>query len=211
VAKLVEKYADESARLLAIGCGVGYTLSEIRKRKPSIRLFAADIDDNTLAITNNRVKLEKAIRINKVEDLFDSELTFDIVIMSHVLEHTYRPLDVVKGIIQMLRPNGIAILAVPNPVRLTVLLGNIMKKHYVNRGHVYAWDRSHWMNFLENIGGFDVVQYSQDYFPLPLLGGLKIIHPVETWLAKMFPWLAFSNIAVIRRPEPPLSASVAQA
>jgi 2-polyprenyl-3-methyl-5-hydroxy-6-metoxy-1,4-benzoquinol methylase len=198
IARLVNKYASESASLLDIGCGVGNTLAEIRKLNKSIKLFASDIDDNTLAITLNRVDLEQSIKINTVEDLFDTELTFDIIVMSHVLEHTYRPLDILKGVIKMLRPNGILILAVPNPVRLSVFLGNIFKKHYVNRGHVYAWDRSHWINFLENIAGLNVEEYSQDIFGIPIIGRFKIFRPFQIWLAKILPWLAFSNIAVIR-------------
>lgn len=199
IARLVEKYAPDSCRLLEVGCGVGHTLSLIRKKQPDIRIFGADIDENLLKITDKRVALDESLKISTAEELFDLGLRFDIVIMSHVLEHTFRPLDIVRGIMEMLEPNGVAILAVPNPVRLTVFYGNILKRHYVNRGHVYAWDRSHWINFLENIAGLNVEEYSQDYFPVPGLGKLSAFRPVEIKMAKVFPWLAFSNIAVVRK------------
>jgi len=199
VAELVGRYSNENDTVLDIGCGIGHTLSEIKKRKPSLKLYASDIDDNTLAITKKNVPIEESYKINTVEDLFETDLMFDVIIMSHVLEHTHRPVDVVEGLVQMVNPNGIIILAVPNPVRLQVFLGNVIKKHYVNRGHVCAWDRSHWMNFLENIASLNVVTYSQDYFPLPLRSKLKfIVGPIELFLARIFPWLAFSNIAVIK-------------
>ena len=198
VAELVAKYAKESATVLDIGCGVGHTLAEIRRRKQDLKLTAADIDDTTLSITKERVQIEGTLKINSIEDLFGSGLNYDVIVLSHVLEHTYSPLDIVRGLINMLQPNGVLILAVPNPVRLSVFLGNILKKHYVNRGHVYAWDRSHWMNFLENIAGLDVIEYSQDFFPLPKLHRFRLVRIVEVWLAQKLPWLAFSNIAVIR-------------
>ena len=202
VAELICKYSNDNDKLLDIGCGVGHTLSEVNKRKPSLNLFAADIDDTTLAITKENVPLEESFKITTVEDLFDQGLNFDVIIMSHVLEHTRRPLDVLEGLVEMVKPKGIVILAVPNPVRLQVFVGNIIKKHYVNRGHVYAWDRSHWINFLENIAGLNVIEYSQDFFPLPLRSKLRfVIGPIEQFLARVFPWLAFSNIAVIQVDE----------
>ncbi len=201
IAELAGKYAPDAESVLDAGCGLGEILSEIRKRKPSIKLYAADIDENVLAITKERVDVEKSYKIDSVDDLFEMDLAFDVIVMSHVLEHTLRPLDVVKGLVRMLKPNGILILAVPNPARLGVFFGNIFRIHYANRGHAYAWDRSHWMNFLENIAEVNVICYSQDMIPLPLRAKLRfLIGPIEKMLARMFPWLAFSNIAVIEAP-----------
>ena len=201
IAELVVKYAENSATVLDIGCGVGHTLAEIRKRNSTLHLIAADIDETTLSITEGRVQIDEKCKINSVEDLFDSETNYDVIVLSHVLEHTFRPLDIVKGLNNILVPDGILILAVPNPVRLPVMLGSIFRWHNLNLGHVYAWDRPHWMNFLENIAGLDVIEYSQDFFPIPILGKLKFVQPAELWLARIFPWLACSNIAVIRTAE----------
>jgi len=199
IAHLVSKYSNEDDSVLDIGCGVGNTLSELKKLKPTLKLNAADIDENTLALTKKNVQIEETYKITTVEDLFETDLQFDVIIMSHVLEHTRRPLDVLEGIVKLTKKDGIIVLAVPNPVRLLVFMGNIRKKHYVNRGHVYAWDRSHWMNFLENIAGLNVLTYSEDFFPLPFRSRLGfILGPAELFLAKIFPWLAFSNIAVIK-------------
>ncbi len=201
VAKLVARYTKESDSVLDIGCGMGFTLAEINKRKPSLELFAADIDSTCLDVTCKRVNIRKTFKVGAVEDLFDAGLAFDAIVMSHVLEHTLRPFDILKGIMQMLNEDGIVVLAVPNPVRPDVFTSNLFKKHYVNRGHVYAWDRSHWMNFLENIVGLKVIQYSQDYIPLPVLYRARFLLPLETWLARFFPWLTFSNIAVVKKTD----------
>ena len=197
VADLVCKYATHGSSILDIGCGLGHTLQEINKRDPSFEMFAADIDDYCLVSTEKRVRLKGKYQISRIEELFDLEISFDIIILSHVLEHLYCPLDALGGIMKLLHPHGFAVLAVPNPVRLEVFVGNLFRYHYVNKGHVYAWDRSHWINFLENIGKYKVVCYSQDYFPLRIFGTSKLVRSFEKRLASIFPWLAFSNIAVI--------------
>jgi 2-polyprenyl-3-methyl-5-hydroxy-6-metoxy-1,4-benzoquinol methylase len=204
IAELVCNYAEDDASILDIGCGVGHTLSEIQKRKSQLKMTAVDIDEKCLEITSKRVTLQNRIHIRTIEDLFAMRLTVDVLIMSHSLEHMYRPVDTVQGVLKMLRPGGILILAVPNPVRPLVFLGNLWKTHYVNRGHVCAWDRSHWINFLENILGLDVICYSQDYVPLlpfATASRLLFVRPFEKLLARVFPWLSFSNIAVIKNSD----------
>jgi len=201
VATLVAKYCNEDARIIDIGCGLGHTLSYVKELLPNARLVAADIDKNCLKITAERVELKQKMLLNDVGDLFDHNDTYDAVIASHVLEHTLRPADTVKGLMRLVRPGGVLVLAVPNPVRPLVFLAALRKRHYVNRGHVCAWDRSHWINFLENIMGLDVICYSQDFIELPLLRRWSIFQLLGEWLARYFPWLSFSNIAVIRKAD----------
>lgn len=204
VATLACERTRNGGSLLDIGCGNGYTLQMIHRLNPSLKLTAADIDATCLATTGNRVELERSIQISETEELFELGQSFDTIVMSHVLEHTLRPLEVIRGIAAMLRPGGVAVVAVPNPVRMRVVLSNIRRKHYVNRGHAYAWDRSHWMNFLENIAGLDVECYAHDYFPLhPRLHRISFGRSIETKLGDVFPWLCFSNIAVIRSKATP--------
>lgn len=199
IAALVSKHAKANARVLDIGCGNGYILSEISKLQPSFRLVAADIDDNTLASTCKLVIIEDSIKIKTADDLFDQHGVYDAIVFSHVLEHTHRPYDTMKGLIGMLSPGGVIVVAVPNPCRFGSFYRNARQLHYVNRGHVCAWDRSHWINFLENIVGANVVEYASDFFPMQRLSNrLRFIKPLEIWLAKFLPWLSFSNIAVIK-------------
>jgi 2-polyprenyl-3-methyl-5-hydroxy-6-metoxy-1,4-benzoquinol methylase len=199
VAELVCKHAEDNASILDIGCGVGHTLCEIKKMNKAFKITAVDIDEKCLEITRQRVTLHNEICIKKIEDLFAMMLPFDTVIMSHVLEHIYRPMDIIIKVLSLLHPGGIMILAVPNPLRPSVFLGALWKWHYVNRGHVYSWDRSHWINFLENILSLNVICYSQDYVPLlPFLTELRLLRPFKKLLAKVLPWLSLSNIEVIR-------------
>jgi hypothetical protein len=81
-------------------------------------------------------------------------------------------------------------------------VASALRRDYVNRGHAYSWDRSHWMNFLERILGLDVVEYVPDYVPVvPERVRSRWPGPigrVEGAAARAVPWWTFSNIAVVR-------------
>jgi 2-polyprenyl-3-methyl-5-hydroxy-6-metoxy-1,4-benzoquinol methylase len=200
VARLMCRYAPPNASVLDIGCGVGHCLVEIRRLRPDIRLVAADIDKNCLDLTDSRVGLDGRLLISAVEDLFGRGGDYDGVIMSHSLEHMQAPVTVAREVAKLIRQGGVLILAVPNPVRLTVMISNLRRRRNVNRGHVMAWDRSHWMNFIENILGFDVIEYAEDYFQLPFKWGERIpgARAVELKLVRWFPWFSMSNIVALR-------------
>lgn len=201
VADLVRKHCPQGAVALDIGVGVGHCLALIQAKRPDIKLVGADIDKNCLAITGSRVNLSEKRLIKDVEELFDGVPKYDCVIMSHSLEHMLEPARVVREIMKTIRPGGVLILAVPNPVRPNIMATNLLRKKNVNLGHVYAWDRSHWMNFIEVILGLKVIQYAEDYFQLPfrLSDRLPLLRPLELFLVRFFPWFSMSNIVAIRQ------------
>ena len=72
-----------------------------------------------------------------------------------------------------------------------------------------AWDRAHWRNFLERILGLEVVCYASDsvpLFPERLRRVAPFLEGAEVALARLVPWLSFSNLAVVRRPVAPGAA-----
>lgn len=199
IADLVREYGREDGRLIEVGCGMGQILAEVAARCPQIRLIGADIDPECVRSTSEMVALEQGIVVTPEMDLGrDFAGEFDVLILSHILEHTPAPVDFLRRHLALLKPGGIAVLAVPNPVRPMVIWGNIRRRHYVNRGHVCAWDRSHWMNFLECVMGLEVLTYASDSVPLGRIAAVPGMKAVERWLAKVVPWLSCSNIAVVR-------------
>lgn len=200
IANLANEYSQKGSSLLDIGCGMGHMAQLISEIAPTLKITIADIDKTVLEATNEKLEVEEAIEIEGVETLFGLGKRYDIIIMSHVLEHTLQPADIIRGVVdKLLSKNGHLILAVPNVGRLEIGIFHFMKRNYVNKGHVYGWDRPHWMNFLENILGLDVVKYEPDYFPIPKLKKIKILMPMLVQLARVFPWQSYSNIAVIKQ------------
>jgi|SRR5688572_13976199 len=202
VAEKAIKLLPKDGTLIEIGCGVGITLEIIKQNRPDAQIIAADIDTHCLQITGSRVADARQILIKEDRPFTELGHNFDLIIASHVVEHLKNPYDSIKQFMEMLKPGGYLIVAVPNPVRPNIFLGNILKKDYVNRGHVYAWDRSHWINFLERILKLNVIEYPVDFipvFPFSKFTGQPWARNLQMAFAKAIPWWSFSNIAIIRK------------
>ena len=201
IVKLASKYAPAKAHIMDFGCGLGYILNLLRTALPNAVLYGADIDQNCLEITKDRVKDVNTVLLQEESGFAGAPESYDICILSHVLEHLPEPKRSIQQILETIKPGGYLIIAVPNIVRPDIIMDNIRRRHYVNRGHVCAWDRSHWINFLENICNLDVVEYSQDLCPFFLrrFGKSTIIKRLEKSSVKWLPWLSMSHISVIKK------------
>ena len=181
-----------------VGSGRGEMIQLLLAERSDVEIMALDYDSDCLNLSlKARATSSFKFDINCLETF--PTLQVDCLILSHVLEHTDNPIEVLTGLKKMVKPGGIMIVAVPNPTRPTVFIGNLYKNHYVNLGHRFAWDPSHWKNFLENILELEVEEYFSDQVLLfPGFIGRRLAKLFGYWMAKKMPWLGFSNIAVIR-------------
>ncbi len=108
--------ADPRARILDIGCGLGQTLRELLRRG---YVNASGIDVSGEAVDHCR---RNGLAVEKIRDLEEfcrsrPAPQFDLVIMSHVLEHIEKPAIVgtLRAVRECLLADGGALLAaVPN-------------------------------------------------------------------------------------------------
>lgn len=203
VARLAAERLPEGGTMLDLGCGMGDIPMLVRDRIPNAKIAIADAYQVCLDATTDKLgDIEAAYLLP--EDDFDPgsviDTQYDVVTMSHVIEHLLDPVAGLKRAMERVKPGGCLVLAAPNPARPDSVILNLFQRHYVNRGHVCAWDPSHWRNFLERIMGLNVEAYAADavYLAPGVLGRLLASVTGET-LAKLAPWWAFSNIAVIRK------------
>lgn len=200
ISDLTIQYSGEGDSVLDIGCGLGQT-SALVAEKGDRELHIADAYEVCLEATRARVNAKAEYLIGEEEFDITEKIKdqFKIVIMSHVLEHMLNPVQAVQDALSLVEDGGYLILAVPNPARPGVLLSNITKTHYVNRGHVMTWDMSHWINFLENILKLDVAEYRNDFVQIKGCNSVPAIMSVGEALGRVLPWWCFSNIAVVRK------------
>ena len=205
IAKLVVKYAPSNGRVIDIGCGLGQCLHIVNKLNPTLSLYGADISQDCLRITRERTEKVNCILMEESSsDLKKLGIDYDCCIMSHTLEHMVSPLHTLINSMSLIKPGGHLIVAVPNPVRPEVIIKSILQKTYVNLGHVYSWDRSHWINFLERIAKLTVVEHCSDevrIFPGRISKNIYLLKSIEIMLSHIIPWLSFSNISVVKKQE----------
>lgn len=101
----------DNIRILDYGCNTGYLLNIINKRYPrkNFELCGADINPHALNYARNNYKA-KFFDINK--DSLDEE-KFDVIILSHVLEHVEQRKNLIAHLKEKLNEDGTLIIAVP--------------------------------------------------------------------------------------------------
>lgn len=113
--------APGSVRLLDIGCGNGgLALPAAALGYP---IVGVDVDEGSIrqVRSNNRFPHAEFRRVEG--DDFDLGERFDVVICSEVLEHLHEPEGLTRTIVRHLRPDGAALVTVPNGYGLREVLG----------------------------------------------------------------------------------------
>jgi trans-aconitate methyltransferase len=111
--KCVSDYLqEEPSTLLDLGCGNGHTLSFFHAFWPDVRYFG--IDMSIMAVKLARAAVPVAKIYHATPDNFESQETFDVILVMGVAEHFHdlgEQLDIVR---KWLSEDGIVYLEVPN-------------------------------------------------------------------------------------------------
>lgn len=189
------KIDGSKAKVIDIGCGRGEILKGLNKL--NYDCYGIDFDEECVSLS----KMFGDVRcagINKIDQEFDNNY-FDFVILSHVLEHVSNPKEAISKILYISK-NDILII-VPNLCSFKTVWRNLRNKiTYVNHGHLFGWDASHLLTFLEITCNLKIVRWYQDQFFIPnkILNLLNIIglgDYVGKKLIKLFP--NFSNSLIL--------------
>ncbi|MBL4760626.1 MAG: class I SAM-dependent methyltransferase [Mariprofundaceae bacterium] len=200
VAALTDKYSSKGAAILDIGAGAGNMLAALHQRRPDLQLFSADAYQDALDVVSAKVVIKGEWLLSEGKlDLSNIDQRFDTIVMSHVLEHVWNPVDAVLQAMACLNVGGRLVLAVPNAVTPANIMKHMFRCYPVNEGHCFLWDRAHWVNFLEQIVQADVLEYGNDeVFLFKRKTTSLALKKIEVSLATMFPALSFSHLAVIQ-------------
>jgi 2-polyprenyl-3-methyl-5-hydroxy-6-metoxy-1,4-benzoquinol methylase len=198
VADIAAGLCVDGGKVCDIGAGVGHTLKILHELRPDLNLTSVDLDATCLERLKENVPTADAKLVQSEGEIEQLSGDYDLIIMSHSLEHMLRPYDTLKTVASKVKAGGYLVLAVPNAHNPKFVFNSLMKRRYANKGHLCIWDRAHWCNFIENIMGFENVEYEGDFVMLPFLHQSRIFWPFEKMLVRLFPWFSTSNIAVVR-------------
>lgn len=103
------RWVPRNVRVLDIGCGFGEALGYHRAR--GCDAHGVEADANILRVAQ-RHGLQ--VRVGLFEASAYVPSSFDVVTLDQVIEHVAEPVSVLRGVEQVLKPGGMAVLSTPN-------------------------------------------------------------------------------------------------
>lgn len=149
-------------RVLEIGCGAGANLAEIKCRYPGVEtagveLHPAAADAARVSGRADTLLLADVLDFDAVR--FD-ESSFDLIILSHVLEHFAQPEQVIDRSKHWLQSDGRMLIALPNVRHATVVKKLLIDGDFryqdaggiLDSTHLRFFTRSSAIRFIESQG-----------------------------------------------------------
>lgn len=123
ITRTIHMYCPSAHRLLDIGTADGLTVSVIKEEFPSLKVIGLDRSLDLLKV-GNAMSLAPVLA-DAIHLPFST--AFDIVSATAVIEHLYRPLNMLLECRRVLRPGGICVVTTPDPFfdRLATLIGHL--------------------------------------------------------------------------------------
>lgn len=160
----------EPTEALEIGCAAGANLGLLKKRFPRCRTVG--IERDTVAGTHG---VESgAIDEIRIGDVLDQSVAnfaprrFDLLLMSHVLEHFEDPGLVVQRSLEWLRPGGRILVALPNLRHYSVIVELLLRGDFryrrdgiLDQTHLRFFTRRSAIRFL-HAQGLEIVASAPD-------------------------------------------------
>jgi 2-polyprenyl-3-methyl-5-hydroxy-6-metoxy-1,4-benzoquinol methylase len=179
---------QRAGRLLDIGCSIGLFLKGM-EQYPGWQLSGVEISRYAAAVARQDPRL--TIYDGTLDDQAFPPSSFDAVTLWDVLEHLHDPNGAVKKINQLLAPNGLIVIRVPNPESWLAKLFGRYWVGYEPPRHLFVFEKRHLAELLEK-NGFEIIDTSYDIgsymnfaFNVRMyLAGKNVRPAVRTWVEK---------------------------
>jgi SAM-dependent methyltransferase len=114
--RTLPKYGISAGDVTVLECGIGpgHLFRLMEGWFPQASFFGLDADPHTLYEVRQK-NPQKLLVAASAETLPFPEKRFDFIISLHMVEHLHRPDEFLKEAVRVLRPDGILVLATPNP------------------------------------------------------------------------------------------------
>jgi 2-polyprenyl-3-methyl-5-hydroxy-6-metoxy-1,4-benzoquinol methylase len=101
---------SKPGRLLDVGCGNALRLARLRALGWDV--YGQDVDPEAVAYARNTFQIE--VHLGRLEDSGFPEMSFDYVILHHVIEHVHDPVKLLKECRRLLKRGGLLVVVTPN-------------------------------------------------------------------------------------------------
>jgi 2-polyprenyl-3-methyl-5-hydroxy-6-metoxy-1,4-benzoquinol methylase len=108
--KLIQKFSGTDGKLLDVGCATGGFLNFFKERGWEVSGIEPDADARTFTQKNYGIEVNDEAFLNNLP-----AKSFDVITMWHVLEHVPHPVERLKILHEILKDDGLLVIAIPNP------------------------------------------------------------------------------------------------
>ncbi|MFT5325172.1 MAG: 2-polyprenyl-3-methyl-5-hydroxy-6-metoxy-1,4-benzoquinol methylase [Planctomycetaceae bacterium] len=129
---------DDGHQVLDYGCNDGWVSRRVKRSKPECEVSGADINPCALARARRR---QGGVEYYDARNGDLDGRVFDVVILSHVLEHVHARQELVERIASLTKPDGRLVISVPQervrgdstllPWAMNVVRGRFINPHVV--------------------------------------------------------------------------------
>jgi SAM-dependent methyltransferase len=162
-ARILIKNREQNLRLLDIGCGTGGFLKYARAK--GIEVYGFDASAAQVRYAQGELaNIRQAASLSEYLESLDSpEIRFDIITLWDVLEHIRNPLEFLLSLRDVLQPDGLLYISVPNgramhwKRRIYAMLGQNRDREWAPWEHVFYYSPTSLKSCLKK-SGFEPLQ-----------------------------------------------------
>ncbi len=158
-AMLARRYGRAGSRLLEVGSGLGHLVGQLEDK---FETYGMDL--NHWAVVRSKPEAKRTLLgTASAQDLPFADSSFGVVIIKHIVEHLPDPAQAIREISRVLEPNGILILATPNPDGLLKPLKGDQWIGYLDPTHISLKSPAEWFALIHE-AGFSILRSFADGF-----------------------------------------------
>lgn len=119
----IQNHGIQAKRILELGCSAGATGRRLKEVLGADHYVGIEICEEAAEIAKTRLDEVHVANVEEtpLESLGLKKGDFDLVLALDVLEHLYNPWEVLAQLTELLRPEGHAVLSIPNVQNITLL------------------------------------------------------------------------------------------
>ena len=151
---LKEFLSKKNTKILEIGCGAGGILKYYKNY--GHKVFGLDLDEDQLNYGRNQ-----GLNLINYKDYDDKKEKFDIIILSHALEHMSYPIKEIDKAKSLLNNNGIIYIEVPSIHSIKNLNYNYNIRNYFHIAHFLHFSKLSFTNFM-NKNNLNILKINED-------------------------------------------------
>jgi len=179
---LIRQHAPEGTRFLEVGCGAGLLLKAAQRAGWT----TAGIELSPDAASFARERLGLDVRQERAEEMSFPPGSFDVAVMSEVIEHLFQPRTVVRALRAALKPGGILLITTPNFEAISRHVHGVNWEVLSPLEHTYYFT-ARTLSRLLGENGFEVIE-TNPVLPILLdyVSNPQGTHAPDSWRARLW-------------------------